>query len=153
MRFGIYLSTYRAPASDVSSVILCGKLPLKCIGVATRFLLTLHGNQTSCRRSIHIHVTVKFPIILFSRMDGYMWIQILKEWELKLAVCVHFLFDEVFDVGHVQGYVPPAHPHPVSTIHNATMLQALDKSMHPAPCLLCVFFVQSPLSQSCKTYS
>ena len=24
------------PASDVSSVISCGKLPLKCIGVATR---------------------------------------------------------------------------------------------------------------------
>ena len=33
---------YRAPASDVNSVILCGKLPLKCIGVAlgtTCFLL------------------------------------------------------------------------------------------------------------------
>ena len=33
----LLMSRYRAPASDVSSVILCGKLTLKCIGVATRF--------------------------------------------------------------------------------------------------------------------
>ena len=42
------LVRYRAPASDVSSVILCGKLPLELPHV----FLTFHGNQTLCRRSI-----------------------------------------------------------------------------------------------------
>ena len=51
---------YRAPASDVSSVILCGKLPLKRLGVALapyvlcRWLSTetrLHVKQLTCSNS------------------------------------------------------------------------------------------------------
>ena len=36
-------------ASDASSVVLCGELPLRSCHT---FLLTFHGNQTSCRHSI-----------------------------------------------------------------------------------------------------
>ena len=54
--------THTALANDISSVILCGKLPLKCR--CHTLFVTFHGNQTLCRRSIP-----KFSFTMWTRLN------------------------------------------------------------------------------------